>query len=312
MTLLHELPDFNDLLAVVGDIRKIDPGLVEKDYWIMHSLWGLQQLKYKFELKGGTSLSKGLGLIHRFSEDIDIRIEPPASLKIGKNHDKPQHVADRLAFYDDLANKIKIAGVTSVARDRIFDDKGARSGGIRLTYSAAHSLPGGIKEGILLEVGFDTVAPNRQCNISSWAYDHAVSSGIQKVTDNRALAVACYEPGYTLVEKLQTISTRYRQQQASGGMPKNFMRHYYDVYCLLNDASVLAFIGTAAYKQHKQDRFPTADNQDIARNEAFFLTDAAVRKLYASEYASTSALYYQGQPPFDELLGRIALVAPTL
>jgi len=34
MTLLHELPDFNDLLAVVGDMRKIDPGLVEKDYWI--------------------------------------------------------------------------------------------------------------------------------------------------------------------------------------------------------------------------------------------------------------------------------------
>ncbi len=28
-----------------------------------------------FELKGGTSLSKGFGVIHRFSEDIDIRIE---------------------------------------------------------------------------------------------------------------------------------------------------------------------------------------------------------------------------------------------
>jgi len=119
MILLHELPDFSDLLAVVGDKLKIDPGLVEKDYWIMHSLWGWQQLKYKFELKGGTSLSKGLGLIHRFSEDIDIRIEPPAAPKIGKNHDKPQHIADRFAFYDDLANKIKIAGVISIARTRL-------------------------------------------------------------------------------------------------------------------------------------------------------------------------------------------------
>jgi hypothetical protein len=51
MTLLHELPDFNDLLAVVGDSRQIDPGHVEKDDWIMHSLRGLQQLKYTFELK---------------------------------------------------------------------------------------------------------------------------------------------------------------------------------------------------------------------------------------------------------------------
>ena len=143
MTLLHELPDFSDLLAVVGDKLKIDPGLVEKDYWIMHSLWGLQQLKYKFELKGGTSLSKGLGLIHRFSEDIDIWIEPPATLKIGKNHDKAQHIADRFAFYDDLASKIRIRGVTSVARDKAFDAKSARSGGIRLTYASAHPLPGG-------------------------------------------------------------------------------------------------------------------------------------------------------------------------
>jgi hypothetical protein len=33
----------------------------------------------KFELKGGTLLSKGHGIIHRFAEDIDILIEPPPS-----------------------------------------------------------------------------------------------------------------------------------------------------------------------------------------------------------------------------------------
>jgi predicted nucleotidyltransferase component of viral defense system len=46
------------------------------DYWIMHAVFGLKQLGLTFELKGGTSLSKGFGVIHRFSEDIDIRIEP--------------------------------------------------------------------------------------------------------------------------------------------------------------------------------------------------------------------------------------------
>ena len=43
----------------------------------MHCLYGLQQLGMTFELKGGTSLSKGFQIIDRFSEDIDIRIEPP-------------------------------------------------------------------------------------------------------------------------------------------------------------------------------------------------------------------------------------------
>ncbi len=312
MTLLHELPDFKDLLAVVADKLKIDPGLVEKDYWIMQALWGLQQLGYKFELKGGTSLSKGLGLIHRFSEDIDIRIEPPADLKIGKNNNKPQHIAERFAFYDGLAATISIAGVKSVERDIAFDDDRARSGGVRLNYESAYPLPAGVKDGILLEVGFDTVAPNQQCNISSWAYDHAIEARIEGLTDNRAMGVACYKPGYTLVEKLQTISTKFRQQQADGGMPKNFMRHYYDVYCLLGDGTVRAFIGTDAYKQHKDDRFPAADNKDIASNEAFSLNDETVRKLYADAYASTSALYYNDQPPFADLLARIKEFASKL
>lgn len=31
---------------------------------------------FEFLLKGGTSLSKGFGIIQRFSEDLDIRVEP--------------------------------------------------------------------------------------------------------------------------------------------------------------------------------------------------------------------------------------------
>ena len=85
MALLHEMPDFADLVAVTARAHAIDPGLVEKDYWIMHGLWGLQQLGFRFELKGGTSLSKGYRLIHRFSEDIDILIHPEHDLPFGKN-----------------------------------------------------------------------------------------------------------------------------------------------------------------------------------------------------------------------------------
>ena len=37
----------------------------------MQSLYGLQQMGLTFELKGGTSLSKGYCFINRFSADID-------------------------------------------------------------------------------------------------------------------------------------------------------------------------------------------------------------------------------------------------
>jgi len=59
---LHELPDFEDLLLVVADERKLLPEFVEKDYWVTHALHGLVELGYEFEMKGGTSLSKGYGL----------------------------------------------------------------------------------------------------------------------------------------------------------------------------------------------------------------------------------------------------------
>lgn len=314
MTFLHDLPDFGDLIAATARAQTppLDPSLVEKDYWIMHALWGLQQQGFSFELKGGTSLSKGLGVIHRFSEDIDIRIAPPGDLPVGRNHTKPAQVAAREAFYDELAETIVIPGFVSVERDRAFDNPRFTSAGIRLNYPPIHPLPPGVKTGVLLEAGFDQVAPNRACDISSWAYEQALASGLRDLTDNRALAVACYEPGYTLVEKLQTVSTKFRQQQASGEMPTNFMRHYYDIYCLLGDAGVQAFIGTPAYLEHKHKRFPPADEKDLTVNEAFQLSDPATRERFESAYRATSALYYRGQPTFAELLARIQADAARL
>jgi hypothetical protein len=58
-------------------------------------------------------LSKGFGVIHRFSEDIDIRIAPPKELEVktGRHHNKVAHVSSRRAFYDWLATKIRIPGI---------------------------------------------------------------------------------------------------------------------------------------------------------------------------------------------------------
>ena len=64
--LLHRHKDFAALIRIVGEELAIDPVLVEKDYWIMHCLYGLQQMGLAFQLKGGTSLSKGFGIIERF------------------------------------------------------------------------------------------------------------------------------------------------------------------------------------------------------------------------------------------------------
>ena len=304
---LHQLPIFTELVDQLAQSLNVNSYLIEKDYWLMHCLWGLQQQGWKFELKGGTSLSKGHAIIERFSEDIDIRFEPPAdhALKTGKNHDKPAHVAARKDYFDWLAGHIQIPGLMGVTRATDFDDTSYRNGGIVLNYpSVTQPLPG-VKDGILLEVGFDLTAPNAPRTISSWAMDAALKAGLA-VIDNRAVDVPCYALGYTLVEKLQTVSTKYRKQQETGNFAKNFLRHYYDIYCLLEQAEVQAFIGSTAYHAHKKLRFPKADNQHIASNEAFLLTDPAVRALYERKYRETAALYYAGQVPFATIFDRIA------
>jgi hypothetical protein len=83
------------------------------------------------------------------------------------------------------------------------------------------------------------------------------------------------------------------------------MRHYYDVYCLLERPDVQAFIGTDKYKVHKARRFRQGDNQVIAQNEAFFLSNAETRKPYREAFERSTALYYGKTPTFEQILGRI-------
>jgi hypothetical protein len=48
---LHNHKDFPALLRIVSDETGIQSGLIEKDYWIMHVLYGLKQQGFEFELK---------------------------------------------------------------------------------------------------------------------------------------------------------------------------------------------------------------------------------------------------------------------
>ncbi|MFH1504259.1 MAG: nucleotidyl transferase AbiEii/AbiGii toxin family protein [Candidatus Omnitrophota bacterium] len=293
---LHNHPEFEQLLRAVEHKKGIDSSLIEKDYWIMHVLYGLQQGNFDFELKGGTSLSKGYGIIHRFSEDIDIRIEPPADMdvKMGRNHTKPAHCESRKQYYDWLVKNIKIDGINKIIRDAEFDNETYFSGGIRLFYQSTFPAIEGLKEGVLLEAGFDDVTPNELITVSSWALDFAQKKEAD-VGDNKAYDVKCYHPGFTFVEKLQTIATKFRQQQETGKMPANFIRHYYDVACLLGNGIVQGFIGTQDYKEHKNKRFPRKEKElPLSEQEAFLLNDSEMRELFEKEYKKTAALYYQG------------------
>ncbi len=306
---LHNHPAFPDLIRVLEAETGILPQLIEKDYWIMHVLHGLKSQGFEFQLKGGTSLSKGFKIIDRFSEDIDLHIKPHPDLNVNgnPNNSKAGAVESRKGFYDWLAKEIQILDIVSIHRDSNFDDiPHYRSGGIRLNYKSVLQPLEGLKEGILLEVGFDTVTPNTPLTISSWAFEKATATKGIVILDNRAVGTLCYDPGHTLVEKLQTIATKFRQEQQDGRERQNLMRQYYDVYSLLENPQVQAFIGTREYKQHKANRFPIADLEiPIQENEAFLLSNPELRSKFKERFKRTASLYYKGQPEFETLLDRL-------
>ena len=73
--LKNSLEDIDDVIVDVATSMKLPEVIVEKDLYvsyILDYLFSRSEFKNYFEFKGGTSLSKGYGLINRFSEDIDV------------------------------------------------------------------------------------------------------------------------------------------------------------------------------------------------------------------------------------------------
>ncbi len=161
-------------------------------------------------------------------------------------------------------------------------------------------------------MGFDQIKPYEPITIISWMYDFAFNK--VDLIDNRAQQVPCYHPGYTFVEKMQAISSKFRKEQKEGVFSPNFLRHYYDLYQLLDSSVVTKFIGTKEYNTHKEKRFGQSNIKNITQNQAFLLEDSKTFGQYQKQYEASSTLYYQktSTPSFDEIISRLREWAPKL
>lgn len=70
------------LLKVIASDLGVDPSFIEKDWYAMRIIGALitvSNFGIQLIFSGGTSLSKGFGLIKRFSEDLDFKVILPVS-----------------------------------------------------------------------------------------------------------------------------------------------------------------------------------------------------------------------------------------
>lgn len=109
MAFPHEDAAFRDLLEAAAQPIGLPTSLVEKDYWVSHTLWSIQQTGFELWFKGGTSLSKGFGLIERFSEDLDLKLarDDLPAVESWTSESKGR-IAQREAFFRALVEQLPV------------------------------------------------------------------------------------------------------------------------------------------------------------------------------------------------------------
>lgn len=243
--LVHDHPEFEALLSIVSERRGVATALVEKDYWVTHTLWALKEAGFRIHFKGGTSLSKGFGLIERFSEDLDVKIEAPGLPRVRSwTSEGARATEEREGFFRALRGRLHVPGA-EVSELQQLRDRSSRTAvfAVRYPSRASDALPEGLRPFVALEVGSARVTPAEDRAISSWIHDHlaeALSDMAAGLTDNRPAAIHCVRPEVTLLEKVEAISRRYSRNVFE---PASFVRHYEDATRILASDAVAPPVG---------------------------------------------------------------------
>jgi hypothetical protein len=309
VSFVHDDPEFVQVLRLVSDETRIDPSLVEKDYWVTHCMWALHQTGLELWFKGGTSLSKGYGVIRRFSEDLDLMVQHgtvtglPAVANWTSVNKGP--IAARRAFYETLPGAFAIPSV-KVEIDKKAQDEYAR--GINLVGRYPGVLLDQLSEAmspyVFFEIGRARVVPFVEKPLTSFVHDWLEGRDqLGNYTDNRPRAVRCVHPLVTLLEKLDALSRRYAREKLE---PDGFARHYEDAAHIIRSLASLPAVA--------QSPRALADEMlgekalaaiPIPDEPALMLDDAARRTAVELALARIQGMFWGPRIPVDEACATI-------
>ncbi len=228
-----------DTAAVLAEQLEASSGIpashLEKDLWVTESLRIMARTAskepYELVFKGGTSLSKAHGLIHRFSEDIDVLL-----VFTGQGTASRESAMKRLLGAVEQALDVELDHDPPGAKGK---RKGShRSAAFGWVRSGQELL--GVRPGVLLELGARGGSmPKTTEALRPLMAHYAQAAGIEfPYAEHEAFGIAVMEPQRTLIEKLMLIHTAASMSDAPEHVKRIAARHYYDVYCLLTSEEV--------------------------------------------------------------------------
>jgi hypothetical protein len=226
---------FQDAVIATAQQKGIREIYVEKDYWATYVLHQIFKTEIGKEtvFKGGTALLKCFGLIHRYSEDID--------LVVLRNENETAN---------QLKNKLKKVSksVSTVLKEVEIDGITNKVGMIRKT---AHNYPktftgyfGQVRDTIIVEsTWLGNFEPYTTAKVSSFIYEMMLKNEQEQLIDEYEMnpfEVRVLNPKRTLCEKIMSL-VRFSQTQDPINDLRNKIRHTYDIHLILKDNYLNAF-----------------------------------------------------------------------
>jgi hypothetical protein len=246
-----------DLFVGAADRLRTNEQNIEKDFWVC---WTLNALFNELEadgprllFKGGTSLSKGYGLIERFSEDIDITvfredIGQPATVEeleavSGKKRNARLEAikaacqeyiqGPMLEQLSELLRQTLQTSNLNANRARVEADPADPDGQSLLLWYPTSTVEGNayIRRAIKIESGAKSALdPHASANVKPYIADDLPN------LDLRVGNVTTVDPSRTFWDKIVILHGLRRWWDRRGelrGGGQRVSRHYYDVYRLL-------------------------------------------------------------------------------
>jgi hypothetical protein len=287
------------------------PALVEKDYYVSEAL-RIIAAAYgeRVIFKGGTSLSKGWNLIGRFSEDIDIFLDPRA--------------------FDPVLGKRGIDRELKVLRDAVnahpaltfVKEESQTVGGFgrsdRFSFRQRLGGPGDVAGQVLVETGTASGRePTVTVELRSYLTEFLAARGISLgAEDETAFPMRLLHFRRTFVEKLFAIHAKVELLKREGRPVGPYARHYYDLFALAGREEVLAMLRSAEYAAIKAD-YDTVSREHFAKSyfapkgmtfaasDALFPSLELGRALGAEYEAQCRQLCLGPYPAWDEVRARL-------
>jgi hypothetical protein len=311
---LYEHPEFEQAILRAAEHFRgqgLRPAIIEKDYYVTEALRIIAATAAdKVIFKGGTSLAKGWNLIQRFSEDLDIFLDPlafvPALTKRAIDRELKK-LRDAIGAHPALTfAETESHTIGGFGRNDSF------------SYAQRFGAPGEVANRVLLEAGTasgrePTSVVDLRSYIGQFLAETDTSLGTE---DEGRFPLRLLHFRRTFVEKMFAIHSKVELLKRDRRPLGTYARHCYDLFQLAGQEEVIAMLKSAEYAAIKADydqisrtHFPRSyfhpDNMSFARSDALFPPSELAATINTEYDRQCKLLCYGQYPSWEEIQARL-------